>query len=169
MAEAMPAELGPVLAELRWNQGAMRRARALMVVHCGLWGTISLGTALLGPGAWRLLSVVWAVNFAAYLHAARRLFAFSMPRRLAVLDAGLWLETERGERLIGWDRVEGFTGVARHTPSLAAPRTTTGGVSTSPRLWAGGESVPLEGPTRGDLSSVVALIEQRLFARQGRA
>ena len=169
MADVTPAQLGPPLAEVGWNLGDMRFVRVKYVVYCAIDGAIFLAVAVLAPGAWRLLSIFFVAHFVLRLYVTRWLFAADMPRRLQVFDAGLWLETERGEEFLSWDQVEGFTGVARHTPSSAAPRTTTGSLSTSPRLRAGGKSIPLERPSSGDLGAAVGLIEQGLLARQAEA
>ena len=166
MADSAHAEPEPVLAELRWNLRSMRIARVQMVLFCVLWGALAMGAALLSTGWWRLLSVFIAAGFVLRLYAARVLLAADMPQRLQVFDSGLWLETERGEGFIGWDQVDGFTGVAKHTPSPVAPRTTTGGLSSSPSLRAGGKSIPLERPAFGEVKAVVELIEKRLAARQ---
>ena len=169
MTEVTPVRLGPPLAEVGWNLRGMRFVRVKFVVYCVIDGVIFLAVAMLAPGVWRLLSLLFVAHFVLRLYVTRWLFAADMPRLLQVFDTGLWLETERGERFLNWDRVEGFTGVARHTPSSAAPRTTTGGLSTSPRLRAGGKTIPLERPTFGELKAVVEQIEQRLLARLGQA
>jgi hypothetical protein len=137
-----------------------------MAVHCVVWGALLLVSLLL-PGVSRWFALLFAAFFGIRLYLTLLLFSMDAQESLRVYDAGLYVKTEREERIIPWDQVEGFTGVLRRNPAPTAPRTTTGGASRSLGLRAGGRTLSLAWSSSGDLRAVVGLIEQRLLARQG--
>ena len=153
------------LAEIAWNLRTIRRVRVEMVVWCVFRGIVFLAAALLLPGWWRLLAVLFAAHFAVRLWTTYLMFRTDPPMRLQVHETGLHLDTERSEAFFGWDEVEGFTGVVQRRPLPTAPRTTTGSLSRSPTLRAGGQAIPLGSPSSGDVAEVTRLIEERLLAR----
>jgi hypothetical protein len=164
-AEALP--------EAAWDLRALRWLRVQLIVEAVVYCLLSL--AVIALTVWA--RVWWAMIAAALIaHRAFRLAwlaqlvgQWDAPRRLRVTSEGLLLETEGYESMIPWERVEGFTGVLRHRPGPTAPRTTTGGLSGSLVLRAGGRWIGLARPASGDLEAVVRVIERKLAEHLAKA
>ncbi|HEY3398848.1 MAG TPA: hypothetical protein VGM19_14430 [Armatimonadota bacterium] len=161
MVDASPAQIGPPLAELTWNQRAIRRLRILTVLHAAFSGILFLASLLL-PGLWRLSALLFATHLGVRLYLTWLLFSVDLQELLQVHERGLYLKTERAEAFVPWDQVEGFAGVIRRRPSPTAPRTTTGGLSLSLALRAGGRWIDLSRPSSGNLETAVRVIEEKL-------
>jgi len=174
MAEALTTNPEQPGAEAAWDLRALRLVR----IHLTVWAILRLLVGLLVAGViswarawvWSPIALALLANGVFRVWLAWWFWRDDFPRRVEVLPNGLWIERERSQSLASWAEIEGFAGVLRQTPGLTAPRLTTGGLSRSLRLKAGGRWVGLSTPvSSGDLEAVVDAIEKKLLERQGKA